>query len=220
MKRLLREAGLPVAPFLVFRRGDKVSYTDVCKKLGKVLFVKPANAGSSVGVSKVKNPADWKRALELAFRFDNKIMVEQALVAREIECAVLGNDDPIVALPGEVIPNHEFYSYEAKYLDEHGARIEVPARLTKQQIKTVQRYAQQVFRVLEAQGLARVDFFLTARGKWYVNEINTIPGFTSISMYPKMFEASGVSYAELIDRLITLALERFAQEQRLSTARL
>lgn len=221
MKRLLREAGLLVGPFRVLRKGEDIpSYVTLSKTLGRVLFVKPANAGSSVGVSKVKNAADWKRAIELAFRFDNKIIIEKALSAREIECAVLGNDDPIVAVPGEVIPNHEFYSYEAKYLDENGARVEIPAKLTRSQIKTVQGLAKQVFRTLEASGLARVDFFLTQEGKWYVNEINTLPGFTSISMYPKMFEASGISYGELIDRLITLALERFEEEKNLTTSRL
>lgn len=219
MKRLLREAGLPVAPFLVFRRGEPISYALAAKKLGKTLFVKPANAGSSVGVSKAKDGASFKRAVALAFQFDNKILVEKALAAREIECAVLGNDKLLVAIPGEVIPNHEFYSYEAKYLDENGARIEIPARLTKAQVAVVQSLAKQVFQTLECAGLARVDFFLTRQGKWYVNEINTIPGFTSISMYPKMFEASGIDYAKLIDGLLTLALERFESDQHLQTSR-
>lgn len=220
MKRLLRDAGLPVAPFLVLRRGDKASYTAVAKKLGKILFVKPANAGSSVGVSKAKDTESFRQAVALAFQFDNKIIIEQALSAREIECAVLGNDQLEVAAPGEVIPSHEFYSYEAKYLDENGARIEIPAKLTRQQVREVQALAKKAFTTLECAGLARVDFFLTREGKWYVNEINTIPGFTNISMYPKMFEASGLSYTELISRLITLALERFEKEKRLETSRL
>lgn len=220
MKRLLREAGLPLAPFLVFRRGERVSYAAVTKQLGKTLFVKPANAGSSVGVSKAKDARSFKQAVALAFQFDNKILIEQALSAREIECAVLGNRELTVAAPGEVIPKHEFYSYEAKYLDENGAQIEIPAKLTRGQMREVQALAKQVFQTLECAGLARVDFFLTPRGKWYVNEINTIPGFTSISMYPKMFEASGIPYSQLIDRLFTLALERFREEMKLETSRI
>lgn len=221
MKRLLLEAKLPIGPFRVLKKNEVwPSYQALIKTFGRTLFVKPANAGSSVGVSKAKDAKSFRRAVALAFKFDNKIIVEQALAAREIECAVLGNDDPIVALPGEVIPNQEFYSYEAKYLDENGARVEIPARLTKQQIKTVQGLAKKVFQTLEAASLARVDFFLTQEGKWYVNEINTIPGFTNVSMYPKAFEASGISYVKLIERLITLALERFEQNQKLTTSRL
>ncbi len=221
MKRLLREAGLPVGPFLVFRVGESVpSYESLAKALGKTLFVKPANAGSSVGISKVKNAEELKQALALAFRFDTKILVERALVGREIECALLDDDELSVATPGEVIPTREFYSYEAKYLDEDGARLEVPARLTVRQREAVQDLAKKAFRVLEASGFARVDFFLTDDGKWYVNEINTIPGFTGISMYPRMFAASGVSYPELIDRLLTLAIKRFEKRKKLSTSRL
>lgn len=219
MKRLLREAGLPLVPFLVFRQGEKMSYAAVAKQLGTTIFVKPANAGSSVGVSKAKSQREFTAAVKLAFRFDNKIIIEQAITGREIECAVLGNHKLIVAAPGEVIPTHEFYSYEAKYLDENGARLEVPAKLTQKQVRVVQTLAKQVFQTLECAGLARVDFFLTSRGKWYVNEINTIPGFTSISMYPRMFAASGISYPELIDRLITLALERFQEEAKRATSR-
>lgn len=220
MKRLLREAGLPIVPFRVFRRDDRPVYAKLVKKLGKTLFVKPANAGSSVGVSKVESETEWKRALALAWRFDGKVIVEQGLKAREIECAVLGNTSLEVAIPGEVIPTHEFYSYEAKYLDKDGARIEIPAKLTAAEIRTVQNLAKRVFQVLECRGLARVDFFLTKEGKWFVNEINTLPGFTNISMYPKMFEAAGIPYAELIDRLIILAFERFEEDQKLITSRL
>ncbi len=221
MKRLLREAGLPVGPFMTLRDGERQpSYATLAKKLGKTFFVKPANAGSSVGVSKVRNAKELKQAIALAFRFDNKVLVEKALAAREIECALLGNEDPIVAMPGEVVPNHEFYSYEAKYLDKNGARLEVPAKLIPKQAKTVQDLAKKVFRTLEASGFARIDFFLTESGKWYVNEINTIPGFTSISMYPRMFAASGIPYPALIDRLIILALERFEKERKISTSRI
>lgn len=221
MKRLLREAGLPVGPFRVLRGGEPVpSHHSLARSLGPILFVKPANTGSSVGISKVRNARELKEAIAFAFRFDTKVLIEKALVAREIECALLGNDEPLVAIPGEVIPTHEFYSYEAKYLDANGARLEVPAQLTVKQTKTVQSLAKKVWRVLGTKGLARVDFFLTSEGKWYVNEINTIPGFTSISMYPRMFAASGISYPVLINRLITLALERFEKEQQLSTSRL
>lgn len=220
MKRLLREAGLPVVPFLVFRQGETPLYPAVVKQLGKTLFVKPANAGSSVGVSRAKDASNFKQAVALAFRFDTKIIIEQAIRGREIECAVLGNTVLSVASPGEVIPTHEFYSYEAKYLDAHGAKFEIPAKLTMAQVRTVQTLAKHTFQVLECAGMARVDFFLTPRGTWYVNEINTIPGFTNISMYPKMFEASGISYAALIDRLIMLALERYTNKKQLQTSRL
>ena len=221
MKRLLREAGLPVGPFRVFRSGERIpSYEEFARTLGKTLFVKPANAGSSVGISKARNARELKQAISFAFRFDTKVLVEKAIDGREIECALLGNRELLVATPGEIIPNHEFYSYEAKYLDENGASLRVPARLTDRQAGEVQRLAKQAFQTLEAAGFARVDFFLTPRGKWYVNEINTIPGFTSISMYPRMFAASGISYPILIDRLIGLALERFQDDRKLSTSRL
>ncbi|TXG99759.1 MAG: D-alanine--D-alanine ligase [Candidatus Moraniibacteriota bacterium] len=219
MKRLLKEAGLSVAPFLVFRQGEHMNYTSIVRKLGKMLFVKPANAGSSVGVSKVKGLGDFQKAVALAFRYDQKIIIEQAILGREIECAILGNDTLIASVPGEVIPTHEFYDYEAKYLDEDGAQLEVPAGLSKQQITTVQALAKRTFKILECSGLARVDFFLTPRGKWYVNEINTLPGFTNISMYPRMFAASGLSYDKLIDRLLQLALERFQTAKKLETSR-
>lgn len=221
MKRLLREAGLPVGPFCVLQQGERVpSYETFARTLGKALFVKPANAGSSVGISKARNARELNQAIKFAFRFDTKVLVEKAIDGREIECALLGNRELLVATPGEIIPNHEFYSYEAKYLDENGASLQVPARLTDRQAGEVQRLAKEAFRTLEAAGFARVDFFLTSRGKWYVNEINTIPGFTSISMYPRMFAASGISYPMLIDRLIALALERFQDERKLSTSRL
>lgn len=220
MKRLLREAGLPVAKFITLRKGEPCSYRETVRVLGSPLFVKPANAGSSVGISKVKRAKDFKEAVRVAFTYDTKVIIEESIVGQEIECAVLGNHKPIASIPGEVIPTHEFYSYEAKYLDEQGARIEIPARLTKQQVKAVQLLAKRVFKTLECSGLGRVDFFLTPRGRWYVNEINTLPGFTSISMYPKLFEATGIPYAELIDRLIMLALERFEEEEQLATSRL
>lgn len=217
MKRLLRDAELPIGKFLVVRDGEACVYADAVAVLGLPLFVKPANLGSSVGVSKVRNEEEFYRAIADAFLYDRKILLEEFIAGREIECAVLGNEQPMASVPGEIIPHHEFYSYEAKYLDENGAGLEVPATLPDDIIKKIQALAVRAFRVLECEGLGRVDFFLKPNGDVMVSEINTIPGFTSISMYPKMWEASGVSYTQLVDRLIHLALERFAKEQKLKT---
>ncbi len=217
MKRLLREAGIPTVNFLAFRYGETPKFDNVVPVLGLPVFVKPANLGSSVGISKVKDEASFKQAVADAFQYDTKILIEECIHGREIECAVLGNNDPQASLPGEVIPTHEFYSYEAKYIDEHGARFEIPARLTAETIARVQELAITTFKALDCQGMGRVDFFLKENGDLYVNEINTIPGFTTISMYPKLWQASGVDYAELIDRLIQLAIERFEREQNLKT---
>jgi D-alanine-D-alanine ligase len=191
----------------------------VTKELGYPVFVKPANLGSSVGISKAKSAADLGSAMELALQFDRKIVIEAAVSnAREIECAVLGNDDPQASVPGEVIPSREFYDYEAKYLDE-GSKAVIPAALTDAQVRDVQRLSIAAFRAVDGAGMARVDFFIAGNsGNIYLNEVNTIPGFTTISMFPKMWEASGVSYSELVDRLITLALERHAEKQRLRTS--
>lgn len=174
--------------------------------------------GSSVGVSKVSEEKDFDKAIREAFKYDRKILIEENIKGREIECSVLGNDDPIASVPGEVISSHDFYSYEAKYIDEHGAALEIPAKLSDEIIKKVQALAVKTFKTLSCEGLGRVDFFLKENGDVLVNEINTIPGFTSISMYPKLWEASGISYTELIDRLIQLALERFEKEQKLKTS--
>lgn len=221
MKRLLREAGVPVAKFLVLRHAplDKVDFAEVKNKLGLPVFIKPANLGSSVGIHKVHNQQQFELAIQDAFQYDNKIIIEEAIRGREIECSVLGNENPIASIPGEIIPHHEFYSYEAKYIDEQGADLEIPARLPEAVVKKVQDLALKVFKVLCCEGMARVDFFLKEDGTVLVNEINTIPGFTQISMYPKLWEASGISYTELIDRLIQLALERFERERKLKTHR-
>ena len=269
-KRLLRDAGIPVAKFLVLRHGEKsfdspfsplsispflrgraesarqggskgFSFSAVVRELGLPLFVKPANAGSSVGVSKVKSGADFKKAVDEAFRYDSKILIEEAIDGREIECAVLGNENPIASVAGEVKPNHEFYSYEAKYIDDNGAVCDIPAKLPPALMKKVQETAIATFKTLECEGMARVDMFVTGvssppfppkadpssggqegelkRGsvRILVNEINTIPGFTKISMYPKLWEASGIKYSELIDRLIQLALARAKREKKLAT---
>ncbi len=219
MKRLLRDSGIPVAKFLVFRKGEEFSFEKVIKNLGLPIFVKPANLGSSVGITKVKRKSDFKRAVKNAFSFDNKILLEEAVKAREIECSVLGNENPIASIPGEIKPNHEFYSYEAKYIDENGAEAIIPANLPEKIVKRVQELSIQTFKALNCEGLGRVDCFLKEDGEVLVNEINTIPGFTNISMYPKLWEASGISQTELIDKLITLAIERFEKEKKLKTSR-
>lgn len=220
MKRLLREAGLPVGKCIVVHREDTAhpSYEAAKKELGDTVFIKPANAGSSVGVSKARNESEYNRAITEAFLYDRKILVEEFIKGREIECAVLGNTHPIASVPGEIIPTHDFYSYEAKYIDEKGAVAEIPARLPPEVIKTVQDIAIRTFKALDCEGLGRVDCFVTEDHKIFVNEINTIPGFTKISMYPKLWEASGISYADLISRLLDLAIERFNEEQKSKTS--
>lgn len=218
MKRLLTQAGIPVAKFLVFNLLDQIDFDLVKKKLGLPIFIKPANLGSSVGVHKVKNKAQFGKAIQNAFTYDSKILVEEYIKGREIECSVLGNENPIASFPGEVIPTCEFYSYEAKYIDENGALLKIPAKLPPFTIKKIQDLAIKTFKALCCEGMGRVDMFLTDKGKIYVNEINTIPGFTKISMYPKLWEVSGISYTELIGRLIQLAIERFNRERALKTS--
>jgi D-alanine-D-alanine ligase len=186
--------------------------------LGLPVFVKPANLGSSVGISKVAKRQQLAAAVTEAFRYDNKILVEENIGGREIECSVLGNEDPIASLPGEITTGHDFYSYDAKYVDESGARLLIPAPLSNRLVKKIQELAVKTFKVLCCTGMARVDFFLRNDREIFVNEINTIPGFTKISMYPKLWEASGISYAELIDRLIGLALEQSRKEKNLRTS--
>ena len=217
MKRLLRDAEIPIGKFLTIKEKNIPTYEEVIQNLGLPFFVKPANMGSSVGVDKVSKKKDFDKAVREAFKYDRKILIEENIAGREIECSVLGNDDPIASVPGEVISDHDFYSYEAKYIDEHGAVLKIPAKLSTGIVKKVQALAIKTFKTLACEGLGRVDFFLKKNGDVLVNEINTIPGFTSISMYPKLWEASGISYTELIDRLIQLALERFEKEQKLKT---
>ena len=221
MKRLLRDAGIPIARFIVATRysSKQIVFHEVREQVGLPFFVKPANLGSSVGISRVKDSEAFERAVGEAFRYDHKILIEECIKGREIECSVLGNDNPIASVPGEILPRHEFYSYEAKYLDENGAVLEIPAKLPSDTSERIRELAIKTFTVLCCEGMARVDFFLRNGEEIIVNEINTIPGFTRISMYPKLLEASGISYDELIDRLIQLALERFQREQRLKTDR-
>jgi D-alanine-D-alanine ligase len=228
MKRLLRDAGIPIGKFLALRSPEPLPpFAEVTAALGLPFFVKPANMGSSVGVSKIHSEAEYQSGAAEAFRYDAKIILEEYIRGRELECAVLGNEEAAASVPGEVISSHEFYSYHAKYLDEKGAALEIPARIPAPAAETVRRLALQTFKTLCGAGLSRVDFFLrepggTAHGpeaaEVIVNEINTMPGFTRISMYPKLWEASGIGYTELISRLIELALAGFEKEKNLRTS--
>lgn len=212
MKRLCRERGLPIVDFLVLTRGH-FKPDDVCKRLRYPMFIKPANLGSSVGVSKAHNCEQLKAALDLAARYDRKIIVERGVEGREFECSVMGNDQPVAAIPCEVLPSREFYDYEDKYILNQ-ARTVLPAELEPEQTAGVQRLAVECYKTVGCEGMARVDFLMeTKTGQFYVNEINTVPGFTSISMFPKMWEAAGIPYPELIDRLIEFALERHRNRQ-------
>jgi len=219
MKRLFRESGLPIVPYLAIRRADweaapRKTCLAVEKKFRYPVFVKPANLGSSVGITKAHNRRELEAGLRTAADYDRKILVEKAIEGREIECAVLGNDAPVASVPGEVVPGREFYDYADKYLEDT-AQLIVPAPLRNAQTREVQRLAVEAFRAIDCAGMARVDFFLEKKiGKIYVSEINTIPGFTSISMYPRMWAASGLPYPKLIDRLIELALERHREKIR------
>ncbi|MCX8037480.1 MAG: D-alanine--D-alanine ligase [Candidatus Sumerlaeia bacterium] len=225
MKRLLRDAGIPTPRFLVLHHRLWVRDSDKCKhavweNFHPPVFVKPANLGSSIGITKVKMRGDLAKAVETAFEYDTKIIVEENIPhCRELECSVMGNDDPIASAPGEVIPSHEFYSYEAKYLDDEGARLEIPANLPEGVAEQVQNLAIAAYRALCCEGMGRVDFFLTRGKELFVSEINTIPGFTAISMYPKLWDAAGISFPQLIDRLVNLAIERCEQRKRLRIGR-
>src|SRR5690554_78227 len=219
MKRLLRDARIAIADFLVIMRHEinDIEFRTMKEKLGIPLFIKPANLGSSVGISKVNNEEEFYKAINLAFEYDNKIIVEEAIEGREIECSVLGNQKPIASVPGEIIANDDFYSYQAKYIDENGAILEIPAKISEDTKKKIQDIALKTFKVLCCEGMARVDLFLREDDTVVINEINTIPGFTKISMYPKLWELSGIPYQELINKLIELAIQRFEREQKLKT---
>ncbi|MEW6244281.1 MAG: D-alanine--D-alanine ligase family protein [Bacillota bacterium] len=214
MKAVFREAGIPVAPIRTFLR--KAVRQDAGRVVSQIeaefnypVFVKPANLGSSVGVSKAKNREQLFSALDLACMYDRKIVVEQGIDAREVECSVLGNDDPEASLAGEIIPSREFYDYYAKYIDDKSELL-IPAPIPEAIHSEVRQLAIRAFKAVDCSGMARVDFFIErGTNQVYVNEINTIPGFTRISMYPKLWEATGISYPELMDRLITLGIERY-----------
>jgi D-alanine-D-alanine ligase len=219
MKRLLRDGGVPIGQFMVLRDWEPLpSFVDITAVLGNPVFVKPSNMGSSVGVSKVHDEASFRAALQEAFTYDTKVILEENIPGRELECSVLGNEEPQASLPGEVKASRDFYSYEAKYIDSAGAVLEIPAQLPDAKVKEIQALAVKTFRILECQGLSRVDFFMKEDGRVLVNEINTMPGFTRISMYPKLWEASGLTYTALITRLIELALARFEKEKKLKTS--
>jgi D-alanine-D-alanine ligase len=213
-----------VGPYRVLLRrqweqGRAAMATDAVKALGLPVFVKPANLGSSVGISKVKAERDLARAVDLAFEYDRKVVVEQAVPeAREIEVAVLGNDDPEASVAGEIVPTREFYDYEAKYLDD-SSELHIPALLREDEQQAIRRMAIDAFQAIDGAGMARVDFLMArASGEVFVNEVNTIPGFTTISMYAKLWAASGLAYPDLVDRLVRLALERHAEKQKLRTS--
>lgn len=222
-KRLLLQAGIPVVPWISVTRAEwekdpAFIYQDINLEFGFPCFVKPANSGSSVGIYKINNKDGLASAVEKAFAVDSKILFEKALSCREIEFALLGNDDVLCSQPGEIVPRHEFYSYEAKYLDSEGAQLIVPAELDPEIIETMQHNAVSAFKVLGLAGLCRIDYFIDREnGSWYINEVNTFPGFTSISMYPRLLEHSGIPYEELLDRLISLAFEANAQKTALTT---
>src|SRR2546423_2594041 len=222
-KRVARDAGIPIVPYVAlqqerWKNDRELAAEKIRRELGYPVFVKPANLGSSVGVHKVTDAGGLNAALEDAFRYDVKTLVEAAVNAREIEVAVLEHPDPgaepLVSVPGEITPAHEFYSYEAKYLDEKGAELIIPAKLDAEQTKQVQEIGRKIFCAIECEGMARVDLLLDrTSGKFYFNELNTIPGFTSISMYPKMWEASGINYQELLSRLVDLAIARHERKK-------
>jgi len=224
MKRLFRDARLPIVKHATVLRGlwcaqPKKARKQIEAALKYPMFVKPANLGSSVGISKVHDRTELAAAMDFAARYDRKLVIEESVggakgKAREIECSVLGNDHPIASVPGEIVPSKEFYDYNAKYVDK-GSKAIIPAKLPKSRQKEVRRLAIAAFQAVDCAGLARVDFLMDPRsGKMYVNEINTIPGFTSISMYPKLWQATGIPYPELIDRLIQLGLERHAEKKQ------
>jgi D-alanine-D-alanine ligase len=224
MKVVFAARGLPVTPGRVVLRHEwdrgRDGIAGACAEaFGYPMFVKPANLGSSVGISKAADAASLGRAIDLAFEFDRKVLVEQAVPdARELECAVLGNEEPEASVAGEIVPNREFYDYEAKYLDDR-SEIIIPAELTTAQQDAIRHMALEAFRAIDGAGMARVDFLLSRQtGQLYVNEVNTIPGFTTISMFAKLWEASGLEYRALLDRLIRLALARHADKQRLRTS--
>src|SRR6202790_1248012 len=218
-KRLFLQAGLPTGDFLAILRsewekGRERIMKAVAKKFRFPVFVKPATLGSSVGMTKVHKREELAAALDLAAEFAQKILVERNIRGREIEVSVLGNDEPEASIPGEIIPHREFYDYTAKYLEE-GTKLLIPAQLTKSEVKKVQAMAVTAFRALELSGMARVDFFIEKRsGRIFLNEVNTIPGFTSISMYPKLWEANGIPFRELVSKLIDLALEQHREKAR------
>jgi D-alanine--D-alanine ligase len=218
-KKLLQEAGLPVSDFLAFRYDEResISYNAIARKLGVPFMVKSANLGSSVGVTKVKSRKDFDKAVEEAFRYDQEILAEKYIVGREVECAILGNEPPEASNPGEIVisANYEFYTFDAKYVDPEAVRIEVPAEISKPIIGKIRKACVQAYKALYCEDFARIDLFLDADGNIYINEINSIPGFTNSSMFPMMWNERGIGFTELITKLINLAQERYDRGKRL-----
>ena len=223
MKMIFQRVGLPVGDYLVYRRGEWERAPEpvmdaIEQRLGCPCFVKPVNLGSSVGVNKAHDRAELQSAIDEAAQYDRKIIIEQYINCRELECAVLGNDEPVVSVVGEIVSSNEFYDYRAKYIDGKSRDI-IPAGIPQSIAEEVRRQAVQAFLALDLSGLARVDFFLDRESSQvYINEVNTMPGFTAISMYPRLWQASGLSYAKLLDRLIELAIERHEDQQRNRTS--
>lgn len=219
MKRLIRDAGIPTAQFVSIHRHQRQFWS--CEKVEEFFplpfFVKPSNSGSSIGISKVRTAKEFEEAVAFAFQFDRKILIEEAIVGSEIQCALLGNEHPIVSLPCQIIPKGEFHSYASKYLDPNGAEFIIPANLNAEDLTLVQTMSLRAYQILCCEGMARVDMFLTKEGKAYFNEINTIPGLTNKSPYSKMWDVTGISYPEMLDRLIKLAIDRHRKEQQLVT---
>lgn len=216
-KRLLRDAGIRIADHFILRRHDASDYFPSSDTLDYPLFVKPASLGSSIGVSKVKNEKELLAAIEHGFRYDRKIIIEEAVTGMEIECAVMGNANPTVSVPGRIHYQSEFYDYNAKYGDDSGTTLEIPADLSPKVSKQVQEISIKAYQALECEGLARVDMFVTSDGEIYVNEVNTLPGFTKFSMYPQLWEASGLTYSKLITQLIDHTLENESEKRYMDT---
>lgn len=216
MKRLLRDSGINISDFVVYRSIEEADFDKAVNKLGLPLFIKPANLGSSVGVSKVVDEESFEKGVKEAFRFDRKIIVEEFIKGREIECAVKGNGTVEVSIPGEILPTDEFYSYEAKYINESGAMLEIPANIDQNLTEKIRKIAKEAYIALDAKGLARIDFFLRDQ-EILVNEINTLPGFTKISMYPKLWDYEGIQYKDLINELIDLAITEYDKNDLLIT---
>lgn len=208
--RLLRDSKVPIPNFLVFTKNqiNEIEFNSAKEELGLPMFVKPANGGSSVGITKVKNKNDFETAIKEAFKFDDKILLEEAILGKEVRVSVMGNDVPVASIVGEVIPTHEFYDYDAKYIDKDGSTFEIPAKLTDKEANLVKNISIKTYKALCCEGMTRIDGFFTPEHNFILNEINTIPGFSKKSIYPKLWETSGINYQELIDKLLTFALQR------------
>ena len=214
-KRILRDAGIGITPYTIATANHKPDYADLARELSPTLFIKPANLGSSVGVFKVTNEVEYNKKLEEALNYDLKILIEKFIPNREVECAVLGNENPKASIPGEVTMNTDFFDFESKYVDKNASGCLIPADLPNDILEEIRRQAVIAFKAMGCEGLSRIDFFVTEDGEILLNEINTLPGFTSVSMYPKMWEATGIPYAELLDLLVEFGLDRYNKEQAL-----